>query len=302
MKTIISCDLCGARSFHALFAQRIDHKAPWSSFIGVNFFPLRIGAKLCRHCGWLFLDPTYDGAELEKLYAHADDGRLVAGGTAGVSATDYQRCQAIRRSLESWLPPGRARVLDVGGGVGELVQCFAADGHEVTVIDMSDAPASIPGIGRVRVPFLEWSGGEFDVVVMSHVLEHTASPSGFLKHAKSMMAKDGLLFIEVPFELLTPLIRRHIGDHRHLGFFSTVTLRGFIDKAGLTCLSCYLTVSRVGDTVIPVIRAVARRQRDTMTASAWRPSAFMMMRSLITALHPLPWFIRGGNRLAKFWQ
>lgn len=302
MKTTVSCDLCGAGTFHTLFMQQLDYISPWSSFIERKFFPLRVGAKLCDRCGWLFLAPTYDAAELEKLYACADDGRLVTGGTARVSTTDYQRCQAIRRSLGPWLVPGRARVLDVGGGVGELVQCFAADGHEVTVVDMGGAPASIPDVRRIRVPFLGWSGDEFDVVVMSHVLEHTASPSGFLEHAKSMMAKDGLLFIEVPFELLTPLIRRHIGDHRHLGFFSTVTLRGFIDKAGLTCLSCYLTVSRVGNTVIPVIRAVARRQRDTMTASVWCPSTFMMMRSLITALHPLPWLIQGGTRLAKFWQ
>ena len=193
-------------------------------------------------------------------------------------------------------------MLDVGGGSGELVQCFVSDGHEVTVVDRSESTAGSPGITRVSVPFLDWPGGEFDVVIMSHVLEHTASPSEFLEHVKSMMAKDGLLFIEVPFELLTPLIRRHIGDHRHLGFFSTVTLRGFFDKVGLACLTCRLTVGRVGDTVIPVIRAVARRRRDTIAASAWRPSAFMMVRSLITTLNPLPWIIRGGNKLARLWR
>lgn len=301
MKAIVSCDLCGAGSFHALFTQKINYKDPWSSFIGAKFFPLQIGTKLCGHCGWLFLDPTYDEAELDKLYA-ADGNHLPPDGTTAVAATEQQRCQAIRRTLAPWLPTGHLRLLDVGGGSGELVQCFAADGHEMTVVDMSSMPASRPGTAKVSASFLEWSDGEFDVVLMSHVLEHTVSPSMFLEHAKSMVAKNGLLFVEVPFELLTPLIRRHIGDHRHLGFFSTVTLRGFLDKAGLECLTCRLTVGRVGDTVIPVIRAVARKRRDTITASAWRPSVFMMARSLMTILNPLPWLIRGGNKLAGFWR
>jgi SAM-dependent methyltransferase len=301
MKSTVSCDLCGAGSFHMLFTQKIDYKVPWSSFIGVESFPLRTGAKLCGCCGWLFLDPTYDEAELEKLYA-ADGSRLPPDGTTAVTTTDQQRCQAIRRTLEPWLPAGHLRLLDVGGGSGELVQCFAADGYEVTVVDMSNAPAIMPGMEKVSVPFLEWPGGEFDVILMSHVLEHTVSPSGFLEYAKSMMAKNGLLFVEVPFELLTPLIRRHIGDHRHLGFFSTVTLRGFLDKAGLECLTCRLTVGRVGDTVIPVIRAVARRRYDMIVISAWRPSAFMMARSLMTILNPLPWLIRGGNKFARLWR
>lgn len=301
MRAVASCDLCGAGTFHTLFTQQLDYISPWSSFIERKSFPLRVGAKLCDRCGWLFLDPTYDGAELEKLYV-VDGSRLPSDGTAAVAATDQQRCQAIRRTLEPWLSAGHLRLLDVGGGSGELVQCFAADGHEVTVVDMSNAPAGGPGITRVSVPFLSWSGGGFDVVIMSHVLEHTISPSGFLGHAQSMMAKDGLLFIEVPFELLTPLIRRHVGDHRHLGFFSTVTLRGFLDKAGLECLTCRLTVGRVGDTVIPVIRAVARKRCDTIVASVWRPSAFMMTRSLMTALNPLPWLIRGSNKFAGFWR
>lgn len=149
----------------------------------VKSFPLRIGARLCCHCGWLFLAPTYDDAELEKLYA-ADDSHLSSDCAAAVEM-DQRRCLVIRRTLEPWLPAGHLRLLDVGGGSGELVQCFSADGHEVTVVDMSNTPAGKPDMAKVSIPFLEWSGNEFDVVIMSHVLEHTASPSGFLGHAST---------------------------------------------------------------------------------------------------------------------
>ncbi len=248
-------------------------------------------------CGWTFLDPSYDEAELTRLYAGTEGDSVTS-----VVIADRKRCEAVHKTVAPWLPAGRIRVLDVGGGAGELLLCFVDGGHEVTVVDMNDKPAGTSGIAKIRTPFLDWSGQEFDLIIMSHVLEHTASPSGFLDHARAMLAADGLLFVEVPFELLTPLIRRHIGDHRHLGYFSAVTLRGFLEKCGFGCLTIFLTAGKVGDSVIPVIRAVARKGHVRMPHPRWHPAPHMMLKSLITILNPLPWFLRGRNKFASLWR
>lgn len=248
-------------------------------------------------CGWTFLDPSYDEVELAKLYACAESDNAT-----GTIFTGRRRCESVHKTVTPWLPAGRLRVLDVGGGAGELLSCFADDGHEVTVVDMNDRPVGAPGIIKIRAPFLDWSGQEFDLLIMSHVLEHTASPSSFLDHAGGILAAGGLLFVEVPFELLTPLVRRHIGDHRHLGYFSAVTLRGFLEKCGFDCLTIFLTAGRVGDSIIPVIRAVARKGHVRMPHPKWRPAPLMMLKSLTTILNPLPWLLRGRNKVVGLWR
>lgn len=39
---------------------------------------------------------------------------------------------------------------------------------------------------------------EFDLVIMSHVLEHVSDPTGFLTSSTEFLKKDGVIFIEVP--------------------------------------------------------------------------------------------------------
>ena len=42
------------------------------------------------------------------------------------------------------------------------------------------------------------SGKHFDLIILSHVVEHVQSPVEFLKQASDCLSEDGLLFIEVP--------------------------------------------------------------------------------------------------------
>ena len=71
-----------------------------------------------------------------------------------------------------------ASVLDVGGRRGGMMAPFVEVGHRVTVIDLSSDPAFRPEIRKVIGSFLEWKE-QAQLIVMSHVLEHTNDPCGF---------------------------------------------------------------------------------------------------------------------------
>jgi 2-polyprenyl-3-methyl-5-hydroxy-6-metoxy-1,4-benzoquinol methylase len=42
------------------------------------------------------------------------------------------------------------------------------------------------------------SNEKFDLIILSHVLEHLLNPSVFLKKIKSILSDNGILYIEVP--------------------------------------------------------------------------------------------------------
>jgi SAM-dependent methyltransferase len=294
MREIIACNLCGNTALATLYQKTISYSYPWSIFISPECFPINIRGDLCSKCGWIFQNPSYEAHELDRLYN-------LASPTTSEEAEQLAAVNSERRgeelflSLQPWLNPISGSILDVGGRNGELMGAFVRNRFSVSVLDMDGGEPKAPTIRKIRLPFLRYFSEQYDVVTMLHVLEHTESPREFLTHAHRTLKENGLIFIEVPSELLTPLVFRHVGDHRHLGYFTKQSLRGFLESTGFTCLSCSLQIGFVGSS-LPVIKAVARKSLSTGT---WKPRRLMVFKSLTEALHPLPLFVRVISRLQK---
>jgi len=208
-----------------------------------------------------------------------------------------RRGTEVLSMLAAWLDRTPGSVLDVGGRNGELMGAFIRRGYQVNVLDMEAGEPVFPSIRKIRLPFLRWDGGRYDLITMLHVLEHTSTPSRFLCHAHSLLKEQGLLYVEVPSELLTPLLFRRVGDYRHIGYFSRQTLRRYIEGAGFECLSCRLCLGFVGSR-LPVVRAIGRK----VTAARAEKSLHMGSRGKVIgtvaeAFHPMPVLVRLMNRL-----
>jgi ubiquinone/menaquinone biosynthesis C-methylase UbiE len=95
--------------------------------------------------------------------------------------------------------------LDVGGGVGECC-VHLIDKHDVLG---ADASKSIPVNTRTRMVNGLFSGqfarDSFDLAVLNHLLEHVFSPAVLLESTQLVLRPGGIVVIEVPFELFTPL-------------------------------------------------------------------------------------------------
>jgi len=296
MRTLERCNLCGSQSLTTLYSKVFDNRSPWSEFILPEDFPITVRGVLCRSCGWVFQNPAYDEGELDRLYSPqgeepSAEAKALATQNAGI------RGRRIFTTLEPWLRANKGRVLDVGGRNGELMGTFVQHGYQVSVLDMDGGVPVSPEITKIRSPFLSWEKEQFDIIIMSHVLEHTDNPLSFLLHAKKLLVESGLLFVEVPFELLTPLLLRHVGDHRHLGYFSKTTLRAFLEKSGFTCLHCAPLVDVVG-APIPIIR-VAARNSNSDGYVRWTPPRFMAIESLAAMFNHVLWMSRVRNRVVN---
>jgi ubiquinone/menaquinone biosynthesis C-methylase UbiE len=133
-------------------------------------------------------------------------------------------------------------VLDVGCGDGSIIGRLSAVkfGREYTGVDISSsaiAAASSKEIPGAR--FDTFDGGslpfgerQFDLVVMSHVVEHLEHPRILIREAQRVGRR---VVIEVPCEHTVRLPRDYVPDPvGHINYYTPVTIRRLLQTVGLT--------------------------------------------------------------------
>jgi len=152
----------------------------------------------CRGCGLAFSAPRQSPEVNLEQYVHLDDPL-------------YMRPELrARRSYESLLSeieelqPGRGRLLDVGSAGCQLLATAAERGWEVEGVEISRA---FVAYSRARFPFPVHEGelrtarlpaASFDVVVISHLIEHLAQPAADLAEVSRLLRPGGLVVVECP--------------------------------------------------------------------------------------------------------
>lgn len=138
---------------------------------------------------------------------------------------------------------GQGRLLDVGCGPGGNLTSLKEQGWDVHGLDSSPI-----AVQRARAQFGErvqlgelqdvrYEAGAFDVVTLSHSLEHVFSPLAVLRECRRVLAEHGLLVITVPNA--GSLEARLFGRWwfpwelpRHLYHFEKTTLCQLLEHAG----------------------------------------------------------------------
>lgn len=97
--------------------------------------------------------------------------------------------------------PTPKSVLDAGGGAAPYFREVTRAGDDYTAIDVDarslrQAPAQDKVVGDLHA--MPFSDAEFDLVIMSEVLEHLYDPSQALAHAARVLKPGGLLFLSTP--------------------------------------------------------------------------------------------------------
>jgi SAM-dependent methyltransferase len=101
-------------------------------------------------------------------------------------------------------PPGTTgRLLDVGTGAGERLLEFAGEGWDVVGQDLDPKAGHLAkerGIEVLHCQVGELVGREepFDLIGLTHVLEHAVDPAGLLQACAALLAPDGRLCVISP--------------------------------------------------------------------------------------------------------
>ena len=180
----------------------------------------------CRDCfhGWRTDRPHY---------AYSNTAMCSLG-------TSRARLEAQIRFF-SRFAPARATILEIGCATGELAAATRAslivDRYEA--IELSPAAETAkPHLDQLHsLPLREvLAAGQmtthFDLILMSHVLEHIDDPVAELKAMRQVLKPNGAIFLEVPNG--SGHRRLPIDDNRsHLHFFSPTSLTRILAEVGL---------------------------------------------------------------------
>jgi len=164
----------------------------------------------------------------------------------------FNRGQSIADLLLPYLRKGELQILDIGAGFGHILFALGQRFPDSTraAIEFSEVCArhlKSLGVNVFTQPVedvLPRMGRRFDLVVMSHVLEHLLNPRAVLELIKASLVPGGVLYIEVPNIPVESLLRYpdHVWaprfDEPHITFFSQSTLRDLLESSGFEVRFC----------------------------------------------------------------
>jgi 2-polyprenyl-3-methyl-5-hydroxy-6-metoxy-1,4-benzoquinol methylase len=216
-----ACLLCGSdRS--VLFDQRV-------------FRGRSVTNRLCLDCGLVYQSPRMSEAELTAFYA--EEYRRLQEGSADPTVRNITVQRQRAASLEAFLRTqvtAVSRHLDIGCSLGILLRHFQ-DAYATQAVGIEPGEAHRRQAQQAGLTVyasleeLERAGEPpFDLITMSHVLEHLAAPVEYLTHLReSRLAPDGWLLVEVP-----NLYAHDSFEVAHLTAFSPHTLREVLRLGG----------------------------------------------------------------------
>ena len=173
--------------------------------------------KICSECKTLYVSPRLSDACIAELYTDEYYSEMY---TRSMLPVFDKRKQLIGRgkfsqAVSRWGGNGAGRVLDIGAGIGEVLDVFREERWKTHAIEMNSTAAEwLRKRGHEEVfhgSLKDYiSGHKFDIIMAWGVIEHVVDPDAFLKMVFGLLAPGGLFVSEVPHgqSLLVDMARK----------------------------------------------------------------------------------------------
>lgn len=195
---------------------------------------------LCVKCGLVRTNPRWTEKTYRDFYTHYYRALYERPGHTAANMFAVQRPGSLRRAryvLSKVAQDRKLSVAEIGCGGGWNLLPFHQRGDATVGFDYDEgylAAGRSQGLD-LRAGGLEMAlagGKRYDVVILSHVVEHFMAPVADLQKIQRLLANDGLLFIEVPnlFAVTRNLLRYWQSAHTYS--FVPATLRQLLQRSG----------------------------------------------------------------------
>ena len=228
----VSCCVCEGKDFELLSEK--------------DRYGLYLPVVICQNCGLVQVNPRLTQEAYDQFYKieyqKLNKGRVDIGDW--FFQFEYLRGKRIYDYFAKTLGQEIANlfVVEVGCGLGGILQLFREKGNEVYGVDLDP---QVVELGRtnyalnIEIGTLDKVvklGKSPDIVIYAHVLEHILDPVAELMKLKTCMANASLAYIEVP-GIMDKGNYQDFDFHRflqlpHVYYFSLTTLKNILRKAG----------------------------------------------------------------------
>lgn len=231
-----NCAVCGESKAEILHNQE---------FYLPEGHPLAAGYEVlaCQACGFVFADTVVDQAAYDQFYAKRskyEDSKTSTG--SGLADWDARRLRETADAIAGQAAGTDARILDLGCANGGLLGALKSKGFlELVGVDPSEACAAatrkIYNVDAVAASLYSLPDlGLFDIITLSHVLEHLEDLQGAARNFARLLKPGGMVYIEVPDAsrysefLIAPF---QDFNTEHINHFSHRSLRRLMSAVGL---------------------------------------------------------------------
>ena len=197
----------------------------------------------CRTCHFVFSQAIPSQDELIAFYSGNYDR------TSYFSPITEKRYNELLDQLEAFRNTGR--ILDIGCGYGFFLETAKKRGWEVYGTEVSDEACqkcSEKGINMHCGKFenCDFENDFFDVVVSFEVIEHLYNPLEITTCAHRVLRKGGLFYLTTPnfnsYLRYRLKAKYDVIDYpNHLAYYTSITLRLLLEKAGFKTLKTKTT-------------------------------------------------------------
>ncbi|WDP88925.1 MAG: class I SAM-dependent methyltransferase [Desulfobacter sp.] len=195
---------------------------------------------LCPKCKFMTTSPLPSEFDVEQHYRkfYREQERKVS--------FYYRQSQKLRarsqfRFIKKYLdrPMSGLRVLEIGAGIGCLLNNFAIKGARVNGFEprqeLADFAMQKFDLSLIVSPFdlKKVAEKRYDIILLSHVLEHILELPVFIQGLKQIISKNGFLFIEIPNENKVKIHNRIVFQYKtdsHVHFFNPTNINRFMEQ------------------------------------------------------------------------
>ena len=192
----------------------------------------------CLRCGAWSAFPVIQQERLSILYEENYwNKEIYSRRLSYLEAQMTSRCEYIKSATNF---SGALKVLDVGASVGVFNRvagrCFEKCTVDYSAVEVN--PAALDFLknncdnNRIFNSIDEAPGG-FNLIILSHILEHISSPKMFLSAISEKLTDGGVIFVEVP----NCDFRFKKYHQPHMLFYNISSLKKVIEQAGFKCMS-----------------------------------------------------------------
>ena len=177
--------LCGSITDYRLFKyDRHEHLCP---------------TVLCEKCGLVRSNPRISSDYMIDFYESDNYRNFTTSNKTKVYSNYFRTSKHIYKILSRYIKP-KSKILEIGCGGGWNLIPFLRSGHTIYGTEYSKELKKISkykGIIKYDKNY-KFSRKKFDLIIVSHVLEHLYDINNFLNNLKKILKDDGYLYIEVP--------------------------------------------------------------------------------------------------------